>query len=281
MTSDDRETLLYKCRKKPNYYYLRSVIMAAISYQQSSATVQLEGGKTYIDKDVLPQPGDAILDLGCGTGELSTYLAELVGPHGYVIGVDPDSNRLNLAKETHRHVKNLFFVEGNSDDFEGIGSEKYDLIFSNCVFHWIPDKDRAFRNMFNSLKVGGKIAIHYMDAQLPFITTSFELLNPETAEKFNKMFDFEIRDNIDRMCRSAGFNVVSSYYAYDKTVVYPSVESLLQWLVGTSHGVFDLQLVTQERIQQLLEKLGNPPFDFTANSRVSKLFAVKPVYRTQ
>ena len=88
--------------------------MAASSYQQSSITVQLEGGKTFICKDVLPQPGGVILDLGCGTGELSAFLAELVGPHGHVIAVDPDTNRLNLAKETHRHVKNLFFVEGNS-----------------------------------------------------------------------------------------------------------------------------------------------------------------------
>ena len=135
--------------------------------------------------------------------------------------------------------------------------------------------------MFDSLKAGGKIAIHYIDALLPFITTSFEVLNPETAEKFNKMFCFDTRDNIDCMCRAAGFDVVSSYYAYDKTVVYPSVENLLQWLVGTSHGVFDLQLVTQERIQQLFEKFGNPPFDFTADSRVSRLLAVKPKSQAQ
>lgn len=255
--------------------------MAASSYQQSSVTVQLEGGKTFICKDVLPQPGGVVLDLGCGTGELSAFLAELVGPHGHVIAVDPDTNRLNLAKETHRHVKNLFFVEGNSDEFQGMGSKKYDLIFSNFVFHWIPDKDKAFRNMFDSLKAGGKIAIHYIDALLPFITNSFEVLNPETAEKFNKMFCFDTRDNIDCMCRAAGFDVVSSYYAYDKTVVYPSMENLLQWLVGTSHGVFDLQLVTQERIQQLFEKFGNPPFDFTADSRVSRLLAVKPKSQAQ
>ena len=71
---------------------------------------------------MLPKPGDAILDLGCGTGELSAYLAELVGSKGYVIVVDPDLSRLQLAKEAHRHVKNLSFIEGNSDKFEGMGS---------------------------------------------------------------------------------------------------------------------------------------------------------------
>ena len=147
--------------------------MAAESYMQSSATVQLESGKLFIATDVLPQPGDAILDLGCGTGELSAYFAELVGPQGYVTGVDPYSNRLKLAREAHRQVKNLSFVEGNSDHFSGMGSEKYDMIFSNFVLHWIPNKEKAFRNMFNSLKAGGKIAIQYIDALLPF-----KVLNP-------------------------------------------------------------------------------------------------------
>ena len=42
--------------------------MAAEGYQQSSRDVQMEGGKLFIQTDVNPQPGDAILDLGCGTG---------------------------------------------------------------------------------------------------------------------------------------------------------------------------------------------------------------------
>ena len=90
------------------------------------------------------------------------------------------------------------------------------------------------------------------------------------------MFNFATRDVVDRLCVAAGFDVVSSYCANDVTVVYPSVDSLLSWLWGTSHGVFDLQLVTQERIELLLAKFGNPPFDFSADSFDSRLIAVKP-----
>ena len=68
--------------------------MAAECYQQISLNVQMESGKLFIQTDVLPKPRDAILDLGCGTGELSAYIAELVGPEGYVVGVDPDLNRV-------------------------------------------------------------------------------------------------------------------------------------------------------------------------------------------
>ena len=74
---------------------------AAEGYQQNSLSEQKVDGEDFIQTDVCPKVGDVILDLGCGTGELSTYLAELVGPEGKVIFVDPDKERIQLAKETH------------------------------------------------------------------------------------------------------------------------------------------------------------------------------------
>ena len=65
----------------------------AEGYKQASLSVQKTDGEMFIQTDVSPQPGHAILDLGCGTGELSAYLAGLVGPEGKVIGVDPNSAR--------------------------------------------------------------------------------------------------------------------------------------------------------------------------------------------
>lgn len=129
---------------------------AAEGYRLSSFLVQNVDGRMFIQTDAIPQAGlDTILDLGCGTGELSAYLAELVGPEGNVIGVDPDKERILLAQKYHGNIKNLSFVEGSASDFPGIGSESYDIIFSNHVIHWIPDKEDAFNSMFGSLKNGG------------------------------------------------------------------------------------------------------------------------------
>ena len=77
---------------------------AAKGYREAAISVQKLDGKTFIQTDVCPKAGDTILDLGCGTGELSAYLAELVGAEGKVIGVDPDKERIQLARETH-HIK--------------------------------------------------------------------------------------------------------------------------------------------------------------------------------
>ena len=61
------------------------------------------------------------MDLGCGTGELSVYLAELVGRQGKVVAVDPDIDRIQVAGESHKGIENLTFIEGSADNFPGMG----------------------------------------------------------------------------------------------------------------------------------------------------------------
>ena len=114
---------------------------AALGYKKSSLSVQKVDGKRFIETEVCSHAGDTILDLGCGTGELSAYLAELVGPKGKVVAVDPDKERILLGHQSYSEVNNLSFVEGSaSNTFPGIRSESFDIIFCNYVIHWISDK---------------------------------------------------------------------------------------------------------------------------------------------
>ena len=134
---------------------------AAEGYKQASFSVQKRVGEEFIQADVCPQVGDVIFDLGCGTGELSSYLAELVGAEGKVIAVDPDKERIQLARQSHGHMTNLSFAEGSSTNFLRMGSNAYDIVFCNFALHWMPEKQQVLNDMFSSLKVGGKIALHY------------------------------------------------------------------------------------------------------------------------
>ena len=255
---------------------------AALGYKQSTVSIQKVDGKIFIETEVCPEAGDAILDLGCGTGELSAYLAELVGPEGKVVAVDPDKGRILLAKQCYGEVKNLSFVEGSASNFPGIGSESYDIIFSNHVIHWIPDKREVFKNMFGSLKIRGKIAIQYTDHVYSFIISAYKILNPENAERAFDMCHNEERVKIEEYCYSAGFHIIKSYDTFCTQLVFESIESLLNWLWSTSHGVFDLKLVTEERLQTYypcLNRDGEPPFDLRGikeESGACRLVAVKP-----
>ena len=254
---------------------------AAEGYKQTSLSFQKVTGKMFIQTDVSPQAGDAILDLGCGTGELSAYLAELVGPEGKVVGVDPDKDRILLAQRTHGQVKNLSFVEGSASNFPGIGSESYDVIFSNQVIQWIPDKQEAFRNMFKGLKIGGKLAILYTDHTAPFILSAAMDLNPENAERICKMFHSEERAKIENYCSLAGFHIIKSYDTLTTQLVFQNIESLLKWIWTLTHGSFDPTLVTEDRLQTYYpysSRNGKPPFDFRDSkeeSGICRLIAVK------
>ena len=256
---------------------------AALGYKQSSVSIQKLDGRMFIESDVCPQAGDTILDLGCGTGELSAYLAELVGPEGKVVAVDPDKERILLAQQSFSEVTNLSFAEGSASNFPGIGSESYDIIFSNYVINWIPDKHEVFKNMYESVKGGGKIAVQYLEHLYLSLQSAFKELNPENADRIiSKMYHCEDKGKMENYCSKVGFRIVKSYFTETAHLVFDSIESLLKWLSTTTHGVFDLELVTEERLQKYYpysSRDGKPPFDLKVGlkeeSIVARLIAVK------
>ena len=180
--------------------------------------------------------------LGCGTGELSAYLAELLGPAGKIIGVDPDKERIQLARKSHSDTRNLSFVEGSAANFPGVGSKVYDIVFSNAALHWIPGKQNAFKNMFESLKVGGNIALNYLDHLAPFELDAYEKLNPENAKRICQMYQCESKAKIEQYCLTAGFEIIRSYQTHSTDLIFESSASPLEWHWASTHGVFDPSL---------------------------------------
>ena len=221
----------------------------AKSYQQLSL-IQREHGKKLIDHVEIHR-GHVILDLGCGTGELSAYLSELVGQDGRVVAVDPDSYRVEVARESHREVKNLEFQEGSSASFPGMGSETYDIVFSNFVLHWIRDKEEAFKNMFQSLKPAGKIVLIYND-RLPSIVSKIyhEVQNSESMERMLSKFYFERRSKIEEMCSAAGFEIIKSVDVKMEDQEFENVESLCSFILATNQGRFVSELATRDKVSR-------------------------------
>ena len=58
-----------------------------------------------------PACGSNVLDIGCGTGFLSWKLAEAVGEEGRVVAIDPNTDRLAVARKKYGSTKNLQFLE--------------------------------------------------------------------------------------------------------------------------------------------------------------------------
>jgi arsenite methyltransferase len=104
-----------------------------------------------------PQPGWAVLDIGCGAGFDSLIAALYVGPNGKVIGVDLTEEMLTAARRGSRAagVRNVEFRQGIAERLP-VEASWADLVISNGVLNLATCKATAFREVFRVLKPGGR-----------------------------------------------------------------------------------------------------------------------------
>jgi ubiquinone/menaquinone biosynthesis C-methylase UbiE len=112
------------------------------------------------------QPGQRVLDVGCGTGYLARLLARAVGRDGLVVGVDPSPTMISYAKRETGEVANCRFKIGMAEALE-FPDEHFDVVVSSLVIHHLPDDLRlpALREMRRVLRRGGALLV--AEAQSP------------------------------------------------------------------------------------------------------------------
>jgi len=104
--------------------------------------------------------GDTVLDLGSGAGNDAFVARALVGKEGKVIGLDMTEAMLEKARKNARSLgfSNVEFQLGDIEQMP-IESASVDVIISNCVLNLVPDKHKAFSEMFRVLKRGGHFSV--------------------------------------------------------------------------------------------------------------------------
>jgi SAM-dependent methyltransferase len=102
-------------------------------------------------------PGDRVLDLGCGTGQLARRLAEAGAD---VTGVDSSHDMIDAARDRHGERDGLRFVHGDARDLPALfgDAKPFDAVFSNAALHWIPadDHDAVLGGVSTVLTSGGQ-----------------------------------------------------------------------------------------------------------------------------
>lgn len=105
-------------------------------------------------KLVLPHKGMRVLDLGCGTGELTRALHRHVKAAA-TLGLD--SSEAMLARANELHDKGLSFRKGRIEDIDDRGA--WDLVLSNAALHWVDDHPALLSRLTNALAAGGQLAV--------------------------------------------------------------------------------------------------------------------------
>ncbi len=106
------------------------------------------------------QPGDAALDVCCGTGDLALELANLVTPGGHVVGCDFSEPMLDLARDkaAERSIAGVRFEWADALELPYDG-ERFEAVIVGFGVRNLADLDRGLREMARVLKPGGRAVI--------------------------------------------------------------------------------------------------------------------------
>jgi len=115
-----------------------------------------------------PRPGECCIDLGSGRGTDVLRMAETVGEHGFVYGVDVSDGMLETAQKNAEKlgISQVRFIKS---DLEAIPLQEdiADLIISNCTINHVSDKQAVWNEVFRLLKPGGRFVVSDIYALAP------------------------------------------------------------------------------------------------------------------
>ena len=99
------------------------------------------------------KPGIKILDLGCGNGALTKKLYDMGAK---AVGIDASDAMLEIARKDYPEIH---FHKKDASNFTM--EEKFDVVFSNAVFHWIDDQESLLQSIAGVLKPGGQLVCEF------------------------------------------------------------------------------------------------------------------------
>jgi arsenite methyltransferase len=104
--------------------------------------------------------GDSVLDLGSGAGNDCFVAHALVGETGMVTGIDFTDEMIEKAGENVKKpgYTNVVFIKGDIEDMP-MPCNSYDVVLSNCVLNLVPDKNKAFSEIYRVLKPDGHFCV--------------------------------------------------------------------------------------------------------------------------
>lgn len=105
----------------------------------------------------LIKPGMTILDVGCGTGAITSGIVDLVGPEGRVVGVDNNADLIQKARQNYGHISNLHFEV--CDIYNLTFQDQFDIVTASRVLQWLSSPQDALEQMKESVKIGGTLLI--------------------------------------------------------------------------------------------------------------------------
>jgi trans-aconitate methyltransferase len=195
----------------------------------------------------LPKESKRILDIGCGTGQLTKQMADL----GHdVTGIDQSANMIAQAKAS---FPELTFLQ--EDILKPSKQQReYDIAFSNAVFHWIPDQDLLLKQIYRRLAPDGELLCEFGAAgNVALIRAAFGEELQTLGYAFKEPFCFTPIDEYRQLLTANQFDILF-IQEYDRPTPLKSGKlGLREWL--QQFYPTELDRLTIEQKEQLFQNI--------------------------
>ncbi len=160
------------------------------------------------------RPGNKVLDLAGGTGDLTAKFSRLVGRNGKVVLADINSSMLNVGRDKLRDkglVQNIEYVQANAETLP-FEENTFDVVTIAFGLRNVTDKDKALRSIFSVLKPGGRLLV-------------LEFSKPE-QELLSKAYDFYSFNILPKMGEIVAKDGESYQYLAESIRMHPDQQTL-------------------------------------------------------
>lgn len=226
-------------------------------YNKSSQTQVKQAGKLIDEIDV--SNCNEVLDVGCGSG-LTTIQLLMKNPTMHIDAFDYSLTQVKNAIKNYKDIEgtvegSIDFYELNALDLEE--KDKYDLVFSNATLHWITQSMEMYTLLYNSLKDGGKLAVH-QGGYNSYCGLHEKVRQAISNLEYNQYFEnwkfpvfYPTKNEMENILHNIGFkniNVIS--YESDGT----EFENLIDNFKTASLIFYRSQLESEDQYNKLVEE---------------------------
>lgn len=198
-----------------------------------------------------PKPGEVILDLGCGTGDLTHDIA-LYG--AVVVGMDLSEAMIQQARNKYPHLE---FLVANGEDFPV--DKPFDAVFSNAALHWMKHPSSVIACVWNALTPGGRFVAEFggkgnVETVIGALECALDELGIASQDK-NPWYFPSIGEYTTRL-EKQGFQTIFAKH-FDRPTAMPDGDRGLEhWLNGFAESYLQgLDQPTRTRVIQRTKEL--------------------------
>ena len=225
-----------------------------------------------------PKPGEQILDLGCGTGQLTAKIADT---GACIVGID---NAPGMIDQARKNYPDITFKLADAQDFQF--PQPFDAIFSNAALHWIREPRSVLTCIARSLKPGGRLVAELgAKGNVQSILTALRLALDEEGASFNKArspWYFPTIAEYAPLLEQHGLSVRYAVHFLRPTTLEGGARGLRLWLeMFAADFLEDLPAVKKRKVTQQVEKALRPHLyrdgEWVADYQRLRVVAIKDV----